>query len=305
MVEVVGVGGMVSKQLVWLAAMALLAGCDRPPGEANAAPAATAAKTPAAPARVEPSDEVIASGPVTVENQVEMIAEREGTIAQVEADLGTEVRAGQSLARLDDRQLAAQREALEAKMRSITADVKNWEALREVAESERQRADAMWKAQLITQQERERAGYKAEAAKFEADRERENLNQAQADLRALEIELAKMRVKAPFAGVVARRYVTTGQRVSKGEKLFWISATAPMRVRFMLPERYLGKVRSGTELVLSRGGEGVGTDARQGAKVVRISPVVDPASGTIEAIAELTGSGEFRPGMTADIRLKK
>jgi multidrug efflux pump subunit AcrA (membrane-fusion protein) len=38
--------------------------------------------------------------------------------------------------------------------------------------------------------------------------------------------------------------------------------------------------------------------------VIEISPVVDPSSGTIEVLAELVApTGEFRPGMTTNIRL--
>ena len=41
------------------------------------------------------------------------------------------------------------------------------------------------------------------------------------------------------------------------------------------------------------------------AKIISVSPVVDPASGTIEAVAEVVGSsGALRPGMTATVRFK-
>jgi multidrug efflux pump subunit AcrA (membrane-fusion protein) len=40
------------------------------------------------------------------------------------------------------------------------------------------------------------------------------------------------------------------------------------------------------------------------ARVIQMSPVVDPASGTIEVLAELTGSApDLRPGMQADVHL--
>ncbi len=40
------------------------------------------------------------------------------------------------------------------------------------------------------------------------------------------------------------------------------------------------------------------------ARVKQISPVLDPASGTFEVLAELTGErGALRPGMTANIRI--
>jgi multidrug efflux pump subunit AcrA (membrane-fusion protein) len=40
------------------------------------------------------------------------------------------------------------------------------------------------------------------------------------------------------------------------------------------------------------------------AKVVEVSPVVDPSSGTIEVLAELSGPrGELRPGMTVVVHV--
>jgi multidrug efflux pump subunit AcrA (membrane-fusion protein) len=45
-------------------------------------------------------------------------------------------------------------------------------------------------------------------------------------------------------------------------------------------------------------------DTQHTAKVVQISPVVDPASDSVDVMAELQGKPtELRPGMTADVRL--
>jgi multidrug efflux pump subunit AcrA (membrane-fusion protein) len=74
-----------------------------------------------------------------------------------------------------------------------------------------------------------------------------------------------------------------------------------MRVKFTLPEQYIGKVTRGAEIGVTAAGE---KDRR--AKIVQVSPVVDPASGTIEVVAELLGpAGELRPGMTAQVTLPK
>ena len=43
-------------------------------------------------------------------------------------------------------------------------------------------------------------------------------------------------------------------------------------------------------------------DEKHTVRVIEISPVVDPASGTIEVLAELMGNrGELRPGMSSTI----
>src|SRR5260370_28747774 len=106
---------------------------------------------------------------------------------------------------------------------------------------------------------------------------------------------------APFDALVARRYVRAGQQVAKGDRLFWVTAEGPLRLRFTLAERFLGRLRKGQQVPLSS------PDVPQGryvAKVIEVSPVVDPASGTVEVLVEVVGaSGQLRPGMTASVLL--
>ena len=108
-------------------------------------------------------------------------------------------------------------------------------------------------------------------------------------------------VAAPFDGLIARRYVREGQNVTKGERLFWISAEGPLMMRFTLPEKMFGHVRSGQTM------EVTSPDApgeKHTARVKEVSPVIDPSSGTFEVLVELLGErGALRPGMTASVRV--
>lgn len=282
--------------LAALLGAALLTGCGSSvaPVDASAPPAATA-QTPATP------QELAVSGPIVVENQVDVEAQRDGVVSAIATDTGTFVRKGQLLGQLDDRQLAADHDAAAARAKSIEADVKNWEAEAKVAESDLQRQQAMWDAQLITKEQLDHAKYKLVASNFEVDRERENYKNAQATALSLQLELEKTRIVAPFDGVVARRYVRVGERVAKNDRLFWVSAVAPLRVRFTLPQNYIGRVKKGDEYPLT-----VDTPdmEKHTARVLEVSPVVDPASGTIEVLADVTGGGTLiRPGMTATVHV--
>ena len=88
----------------------------------------------------------VASGPIVVENQVDVAALREGVIVSILAEPNTRVRKGQLLARLDDRQISADLDAAAAKTRSIQANLKNWEAETKVLESDLSRAQKLWEA---------------------------------------------------------------------------------------------------------------------------------------------------------------
>jgi RND family efflux transporter MFP subunit len=291
--------------LAMFAVTVLLPGCSSNPTLTGAAApvAAKAAAEPGSPIERAPTPtDYIASGPIVVENQVELAAQRDGVVEEVFVETGASVKRGQLLAKLDDRQLTAEKDAAAAKARSSAADLKNWEAGAKAAQAERDRSEEMWKAHIIAKEQEEKAKYQSDATEFEVERQREDLKYAEETLRSLELELEKTKITAPFDGVVARRYLHVGQQVAKNDRLFWISAVSPLRVKFALPESFLGRVHKGTELI-------VVTSATQGevheARVMLVSPVVDPSSDTIDVTAELRGSStSLRPGMTANIRLR-
>ncbi|MGH9528652.1 MAG: efflux RND transporter periplasmic adaptor subunit [Terriglobales bacterium] len=276
--------------------------CSSSPAPAAAAtPRASNSTPPVSIPPQQPQTDFIASGPLVVENQVDLAAQRDGVVAEIFTDTGATIRKGQLLAKLDNRQLTADRDAATAKARSIEADVKNWEAAEKVALADFERSDALWQAKVISKELADHARYQHEAVQFEVERERENLKYAQNTAKSLDFELEKTNITAPFAGIVARRYIHIGQEVSKNERLFWVSATGPLRLKFTLPEGYLGRVKRGTELIVSPVSA---PDDIHSARVVMVSPLVDPSSDTIDITAELQGrSNGLRPGMTANIRL--
>src|SRR5437016_5886066 len=161
------------KAFIFSALLLLILGCSDTKTVTQAAPPVAAASS-APKAEPVPAD-FTASGPIVVENQLDVSAQREGVITRVIADVGRHVRRGEILAFLDDRQTAADRDAAAAKVKSLEADVKGWEYETKVLETDLDRDEQMMKAQLITQQQLEHARYKVEADKFETERSRQNL----------------------------------------------------------------------------------------------------------------------------------
>jgi RND family efflux transporter MFP subunit len=248
-------------------------------------------------------NEFLSSGPIIVENQVDVAAQRDGVITKVLAEPGTPVKKGQLLASLDDRQISADLEAARARTRSTENDLKNWEAEAKVLDADYARAEKMWEAKIIPQEQLDHARYKAESDQWDVKRVSELLTNARQVERSLELELEKTQITAPFNGVVARRYVRAGQSVAKNDRLFWVTAVAPLRVRVTLPERFLGRIKTGTTVGLTPA-EGIDSSHYYHAKVVEVSPVVDPASDTIEILAELYGdTSGLRPGMRANVHV--
>lgn len=269
----------------------------------KAAPASTvhSARAPA-PEPVETADTTLAvSGPIIVEHQVEMTAQRDGVVQKIFFDAPARVKAGTLLAKLDDRQISANLRAARAKSRSIAADIKNWEAEAEVLKADYVRAQRLWDLGLTSEEQLQHAKFKAESDQWDIKRVTETLNTAQEEEHSLELELEKTRITAPFSGLIARRYVREGQNVAKGDRVFWVTAEGPLLMRFTLPEKLFGHVRRGQAVEVTS----VNAPAeKHGGRVKEISPVMDPSSGTFEVLVELMGDhGDLRPGMTANVRL--
>ena len=270
------------------------------PAEAAATPLSQPVAVVNPPARTD--NGYTASGPIVVENQIDIAAQREGVVVQILAETGTRVRKGQLLAKMDDRQIVAELEGARAKTRSTEADLNNWKAEASVLEVDFQRARKMWAAQLITQEQFEHAQFKAEADQWDVKRVEQLLINARDTERSLELELEKTQVTAPFDGIVARRYIRVGQTVARDERLIWLTATAPLRVRFTLPSKFLNQIKIGQRVTITvADGNPM---QKHAARVIQMSPVVDAASGTIEVLAELTDAApDLRPGMQADVHL--
>ena len=284
--------------LPWLA-------CSEKSAEVAAAPSTRPSGGAApAPAASLPAVEsgITVSGPLIVEHQLDVLAQRDGVVADLRTEAGAHVHAGDLLAQMDDRQLTADLEAARAKTRSIEADLKNWEAEAKVMQSDYDRAQKMWDAQILTKEQLEHAKFKAESETWDVRRVRELLTNATQSERSLELELDKTRIRAPFSGVVARRYVRQGQQVAKGDRLFWVTAEGPLGMRFTLPEKFIGRIQKGQELPMMTPDL---PDQKYKVKVLEVSPVVDPASSTIEVTVELEGQpGLLRAGMDASVSLE-
>jgi len=116
-----------------------------------------------------------------------------------------------------------------------------------------------------------------------------------------EAKLAKMQIRAPFAGVVGIRNVSVGDYVKDGQELVNIEDIATLKVDFRLPEATLPQLKLGQPLEMT-------ADALPGEKFAATLDAVDPlveASGrSLSLRARLANpDGKLRPGMFVRVRL--
>lgn len=123
----------------------------------------------------------------------------------------------------------------------------------------------------------------------------------EAAVQLAEAKAARMRIKAPFTGMVGLRNVSVGDYLKDGQDLINIEDVATLRVDFKLPENYLGRINKGQSVE-------VVTDAlpseRFTAVLDAIDPMVDQNGRSISARARLDNAkGKLRPGMFVRVRL--
>jgi membrane fusion protein, multidrug efflux system len=263
-------------------AMMVLGGCSG--GEtAEAAEAAEAERSgrvvSVEVATVEPrgfTDYVQVVGQVRANQDVTVAAEESGPIRELLVAKGSMVRAGQPLARIDDRLLRAQAEqaASEAALAAETY--------------ERQRR--LWEEDRVgTEMAYLRARYGAQTA--------------QAGARALRERLERTIVRAPITGVLDDRFVEVGSMVMPGTPVARVVDVSSVKITGGVPERFSGEVTRGAIARISVDGGGV---AEFEGRIDFVGASVEEQSRTfpVEIVVSRPGTA-LKPGMIASVRVTR
>ncbi|MGH9787991.1 MAG: efflux RND transporter periplasmic adaptor subunit [Candidatus Acidiferrales bacterium] len=280
-----------------LAALAV-AGCGSDSSSKAQSVARPAAPAPSTPKVAAAGQEILSV--LSVEHEVDVLAERDGVVVGILHDEGARVTKGTVLARLDDRHLLAELDQARASLSVAENNVKYNEAELKARQAAHRRAQEMHKLGLNSQADLEEAEFRATGAEYDVASWRAVVDRTNAEIRKLEIDLEKTRLRAPFGGVVARRYASLGQNVIKDDKCFRVSEMNPLQVRFLVPETAARRPRAGeiVNVVAVSDSQRV-----YPARITLVSPTVDPGSGSYDVTARLTGSdlGELRPGMSVKV----
>jgi membrane fusion protein (multidrug efflux system) len=228
-------------------------------------------------------ERVAATGQLLAKQRADVSAQVGGEITQILADEGQTVPEGTVVIEIDpDRR----------RIDLDRARARAAEAASALAESQRQHVRVQ---ELAAKDIASRAQQDQAQTNLEASRSR--LQAAQADQGAAERATADSRVTTRFAGVIGRRFVSRGEFVQPGQKLFELVSLDPVEVEFTLPESDASRLVLGLPLDVSVApypGEVFH------ATVSMISPVVDERTRTLRVKALLPNpDGRLRPGLFA------
>lgn len=282
-------------------------GCDNSSVASNTKvpPEAAAKPTPSQPspssaAVARPSESGDILSVLTVEHQVDLSSQRDGVVISLAKDEGAAVKASEVLGHLDDRTL--QQELVKARDDlKVTENNLQFKAAELKAKGAAYRRQQLLRdAGLSSEADLEKAEFEAKGAEYDMHGYEALVESSQAEMHRLEIEIDQTVLRAPFSGVVVRRYIRQGQAIAKGDKCFRISQLSPLQVQFQVSELAGPRPVSGApvNLVLLDG-----SNRALNAKIVKVSPTVDPSSDSYNVVAQLIGPdlANLRPGMAVRV----
>jgi RND family efflux transporter MFP subunit len=215
----------------------------------------------------EISDYVQHTSTIEAEAAIDVYAQATGLVSEVIVEEGDHVIVGQILAKLIDDELRLGADEARVNYQKLASKFK--------------RAEGLYERNLMSREDFEQQKFTVEESRIRWDRSKLSLDHAS--------------VRAPVAGVISERAVKLGDRISPSNKLFSLVDLKSLIAQVHVPGRDMRFILKGQSAEVT-------TDFLPGetfkGHVERISPVVDPGSGTFKVTLELKDdSSRLRPGM--------
>jgi membrane fusion protein, multidrug efflux system len=279
-----------------------------------------------------------ATGSLAGDQQTDVAPSIAGKVVAIGVDLGSYVKQGQMIVRLDDvdsklrvQQAQAQLEQTKAALRQAeekvglragqafdpnkVPEVASARVVLELAEKNLRRAE-----KLIESGDVSRSFYDQQKAQHDQLKEqyesalslarqnyaavmtaRANVANAESQLGIAKRNLSYALVFSPIDGYVAERTADLGEYVSPTSKVATIVRINPMRIRIDIPEQAIPEVKVGQSVSMTTS---AWPDKNFSGRIARISPNVTPNSRTLTVEAEIeNNNGVLKPGQFATVRI--
>ena len=231
-------------------------------------------------------------GRVRASQRVDLAFQVAGTLMELPVREGQQVKSGDLIARLDPRDY-------EVNLRNADGQLGKAQAMLQLAQSEYNR--------VLRIQEQDAGA----VSQMMIDQKREAVNRAQAEIRSLEAavddaknQLGYTRISAPFAGVIARRYVENYQEVNAKEPIVSLQDVTNVEILVDVPENVIATVRKSSLQVVAE--FAAAPDEQFPLTLKEFATEADPQTQTYRIVLTMPAPEKFRafPGMTATVRAK-
>ncbi len=175
-----------------------------------------------------------ATGTLNPFEEVSIGAEIDGIIKTVKANEGTAVSKGMLLATIDDVEYSQSVLSAQAALKQAEASFAN-------VKIEFSRKDALYKEELVTKQQYDDVTTRLTLAESDVEK-------ARAALSIAKQKLTKTKIYAPLSSRIKEKLVSEGDFVKNGTRLFTLIQPNPLKLRFSVSERDVGKMKVGQDV---------------------------------------------------------
>lgn len=222
-------------------------------------------------------NEINTHGSILPNESIELKSEIAGKVTDIYFEEGAFVKKGALLVQMDASELLPLLEKSKAEL--------------EIAREELKRNQELFNVKGISKSVLETAGLRVATL--------------ESDVRLTGARINKLRITAPFDGVIGLRTISRGAYIDAGERIASLVQINPLKLEFNVSETYAGQIHEGTPIEFTVAGGG--GDVRK-ATVYAHEPAIDPATRSlrVRALAE-NKEGDLIPGAFAEmtVRLNK
>ena len=211
--------------------------------------------------------------------EVQVMSKIAGRVEEVLVDVGDSIQSGQLLAQVEDREIQQQMMEAEATLSVARASIQGREAeLANVARQVKRYRD-LHEQNLISRQDLDDLLTRHQSAQAQLELGKAQATQAEANMNQFKINLENTRSYAPMNGFVGKRHIHPGALVAINTPIVNLVDLRTLRMVIYVVERDIVRVNRGVAAEIS-------VDAFPGrsfaGKVLRVSPMMDPATRTGE-----------------------
>lgn len=212
----------------------------------------------------------LAIGTLTANEKVDIVSEQSGRVTQINFQEGQILKRDDILVRLNDDELVVQLVKAEFQSKLLEQRLERQKILLE----------------------------KDAVSREDYDKVLTEYNVLKQDIEQLKIRIEKMKVRAPFDGVIGFRDVSLGAFLQPNTRISTLVDIANLKIEFAIPEKYINDIKAGSQVSFTV----EGTAKRFNARVYAIDPQVDVKTRTVMIRARYANTGMLlKPGMSAKI----
>jgi RND family efflux transporter MFP subunit len=275
------------------------------------------------------------TGTIAAQRSSELGFERAGQLINVAVEEGDRVTAGRVIATLDTRTLTAERRRLQAQraqavaqlkelqvgpraedIAGAQASVRDLQQQLELSRIKRMRRESLFNEGAISREQLDESAFAAGSLEGrlgtaqsrldelqagtrneQLEAQRAVVEQLEAQIASLDIELSKSILRVPFTGRVALRRLDEGAVVSPGQAIVRLVEDSLLEVRVGVPAKSATRLQIGSSKTIR-----IGTQTYP-ATVVSLLPELDTATRTMTVLLHIKADTTIAPNQTVRLEL--